>query len=60
MPEEKKPEVKPAQEHSQKERDYFQKPKVNQRSERVQSDTSGSEWAGSRWSGREWGGGRDR
>jgi hypothetical protein len=60
MPDEQKQEVKPAQEHSQKDRDFFQKPKVHENPEKSQSDATGSGWSGERWSGRNWGGGRER
>ncbi len=44
----------------QKERDYYQKPKVREHDEAGTRDWSGSSAAGERMSGRTWGGGRQR
>ena len=48
-------------EPAMKPRDYFQRPKLNEHTDKNSSgDWSGSEWSGQSWSGRNTSGGRDR
>jgi len=53
--------LKRAAEQTPKPRDFFQRPKMADRSDVPSGrDWSGSAWSGERWSGRNMSGGRDR
>jgi hypothetical protein len=52
---------RPPEEPSSKPRDFYQRPKVPERTDKAATgDWSGSGWSGERWSGRNSSGGRDR